>query len=92
MRPVRFKAGQAYEIPRRVFHTTRVKELTVTLVHRSDFDAESARVLTSGEPPKSGIVKHRDAHHGLTLTMRKLVEAAYRAVERADAKDLKAAR
>jgi hypothetical protein len=52
-----YKPGDAYFIKRRRFHTTRAQGLTVTVVHRGNFDDRLARVLgTEEEASKSGIV------------------------------------
>ncbi len=42
---MRWKAPSVYAILRRNFHTTRIDDLAITLVHRSDFDGKLARVL-----------------------------------------------
>jgi hypothetical protein len=53
----RYKAGAEYKILRRHFHTTRIDDLAVTVVHRANFDVRSARVLGSEkEAAKSGII------------------------------------
>lgn len=44
-----YKTGDVYTIKRRDFHTTAVRELAVTLIHRGDFDDEPARVLGGAE-------------------------------------------
>lgn len=49
----RYGHGTGYFIERGAFHTSHVRDLTVTLVTRSNFSDEPARVLGSGE---SGIV------------------------------------
>jgi hypothetical protein len=46
--------GDWYRVPRREFHTTRVDDLAVTLVHRTHFDHEPARIL--GPRGDSGII------------------------------------
>ncbi len=73
-------AGQVYGIPRRVFHTTRADELTVTLVHRSNFDDQPARVLSASGVPESGIAHKpssmRDHVDDLTERHRELVAQA----------------
>jgi hypothetical protein len=52
-RPARkFQAGEVYTIDRRIFHQTIVHGLTVTVVHRSAFDNEPARVLGQVDPAK----------------------------------------
>ncbi len=38
-------AGNAYTIQRRIFHTTVVEDLAITLIERSNFDERLARVL-----------------------------------------------
>lgn len=40
-----FDAGDVYSLRRRDFHSTWTGRLTVTLVHRAEFDADPARVL-----------------------------------------------
>ncbi len=42
---VTWAAGHEYRIPRRSFHTTRVEDLAITVVHRSNFDDRLARIL-----------------------------------------------
>lgn len=42
-------AGDTYVIPRRAWHTTRLAGPALTVVHRSDFDQEPARVLVGGD-------------------------------------------
>lgn len=57
-----FGAGEVYHIPRRAFHTT-TRANAVTIVHRSNFDSEPARVLgeldsaTDGHEPITGIIR-----------------------------------
>ena len=58
----RYRQGDAYVIPRRKFHTTRLNPeaaggLAVTVVHRGNFDERSARILGSAEDAaQSGLV------------------------------------
>lgn len=52
----RVSAGSVYAMARRDWHTTRVDALAVTLVHRSNFDTEPARILGTGG---GGIVAQR---------------------------------
>ncbi len=47
--------GDVYSIQRRAFHTTLVSGLAITVVHRSNFDNDPARILGSGD--ESGIIK-----------------------------------
>lgn len=47
--PVVYEAGDVYQIRRRDFHTTIAPDCAVTLIHRSDFDKDHARVLGAGE-------------------------------------------
>jgi hypothetical protein len=79
----RFQAGEVYTIDRRVFHQTIVHGLAVTVVYRSGFDNEPARVLGHADPAKpepfgghkpieSGIVRD---HESRTLRLRILAEA-----------------
>lgn len=59
-------AGTSYRIPRRIFHTTEVDALAVTVVHRSNFDDKLARVLCApGEDvlAVSGIVRDDSPEH-----------------------------
>lgn len=49
------QAGAVYRIEKRSFHRTIVLEPAVTIVHRSSFDADPARVLGHG---KSGVVHY----------------------------------
>ena len=49
----RYGHGTSYTLSRGAFHTSHVRDLTITLVTRSNFSDEPARVLGSGE---SGIV------------------------------------
>lgn len=49
-----FGAGETYKIARRSFHTSRIHKPAVTFVHRSNFDAEPARVLGNLESAKDG--------------------------------------
>lgn len=42
-----YKAGSAYKIMRRDFHTTRIEDLAITVVFREDFDDKLARVLST---------------------------------------------
>lgn len=49
------QAGSSYQIARRTFHRTIVVEPAVTLVHRTNFDKDPARVLGHG---RSGIVRY----------------------------------
>jgi hypothetical protein len=55
-----YAADSTYQIPRRVFHTTEINELALTVVHRSNFDDRLARVLCAPESDVtavSGIVR-----------------------------------
>lgn len=56
--PRRRTAGDVYEVRRRLFHTTIAHGLAVTVVSRSNFDEQPARVLDN---PESGIVPKTDA-------------------------------
>ncbi len=69
------EAQTSYRIPRRVFHTTEVDGLAVTVVHRSNFNDRLARVLCAPDSDVSavsGIVRDESAEH------RALVEAVLR--------------
>ena len=44
---IAYVAGETYTIERRAFHTTRVRGLAVTAVHRAHFDRRVARVLAT---------------------------------------------
>lgn len=52
-----YGAGEAYTIPRRTFHTTKVFGFAMTLVRRTGFDDRPARILGKGH---SAIIKHAD--------------------------------
>jgi hypothetical protein len=54
--PRRYQQGDVYVIERRAFHTTKLEDLAITLVHRADFDGKPARILGSGELVGSAIV------------------------------------
>jgi hypothetical protein len=64
--PVFHKAGGGYLIERRHFHTTRVDDLAITVVHRSNFDDRLARVLCAPDKDVtavSGIVRDESLDH-----------------------------
>ena len=55
-----------YRIERRMFHTTKVEELAITVVHRSNFDTRLARVLCAPDADVtavSGIVRDEGIEH-----------------------------
>ncbi len=56
-----FGRGEVYSIGRRQWHTTRVERLSVTVIHRSNFDDKPARVL--GDRTESGIVIDDSVRH-----------------------------
>ena len=61
-------AGTEYRLVKRVFHTTRVEDLAITVVHRSNFDSEEwpARVLCAPDADVtavSGIVRDEGVEH-----------------------------
>jgi hypothetical protein len=67
--------SRSYAIRRRQFHATSVDALAITLIHRSDFDDEPARVLgPTADPPSSGIV--HDAPEHAQVMREVLAEAA----------------
>ncbi len=69
-----YHQGETYFIPRRRFHTTKPPSTgrAITLVYRTNFDAENARVLgaAGSETLESGIV-----HHDALLTHKPCAEA-----------------
>jgi hypothetical protein len=70
-------AGTTYQVKRRVFHTTEVDSLAVTVVHRSNFDDALARVLCAPDADVtavSGIVRDDSPEHA-ELVRRVLAEA-----------------
>jgi hypothetical protein len=72
-----YGAGESYRVDRRTFHTTEVDVLTVTVVHRSNFDDKLARVLCSPDADVtavSGIVRDDSPEHA-ELVRRVLAEA-----------------
>lgn len=78
----RIDQGEVYTIPRRLFHTTRVTGLAVTLVHRSNFDDKPARVLKlPGVKLQSGILRHPaddEPYHNLVLRLLTMAEKELR--------------
>lgn len=52
-----YETGTDYMIKRREFHTTIVGGLTITVVHRSNFDESLARVLGNPSESDSAIVR-----------------------------------
>lgn len=63
-------AGREYFIPRRTFHTTKVEDLAITVVHRSNFDERLARVLCaldSDVTAISGIVRDESLEHRILV-------------------------
>jgi hypothetical protein len=74
-------AGHEYFIPKRVFHTTRIDRLAVSVVHRANFDDRLARVLCapdSNVTAVSGIVRDESAEHAMLI--RSVLEEAARAI------------
>ena len=64
------RAGTAYEMKRRVFHTTEVTELAITVLHRANFDDRLARVLCAPESDVtavSGIVRDESLGHRILI-------------------------
>jgi hypothetical protein len=58
--------GTSYRVERRVFHTTEVESLAVTVVHRSNFDDRLARVLCAPDgdvTAVSGIMRDDSPEH-----------------------------
>ena len=53
-----YTEGDTYRIARRDFHTTYVRDLAVTLVHRSEFDERLARILGSREEMAISGIQH----------------------------------
>jgi len=63
-------AGREYFIPRRTFHTTKVQDLAITVVHRSNFDERLARVLCAPDSDVtaiSGIVRDDGLEHRILV-------------------------
>lgn len=63
--------GEEYHLERRTFHTTRVKELAITVVHRSNFDSRLARVLCALDKDVtavSGIVRDESTAHAALMS------------------------
>lgn len=52
-----FKRYERYEVPKRIWHTTRVSDFALTLVRRSNFDNRPARILGQGH---SAIIRYAD--------------------------------
>jgi hypothetical protein len=74
---VAYEAESSYRIERRAFHTTVVKGLTVTVVHRSRFDERPARILDYETLRISGIVKDTDP-----ALVRRVLSEAYDVLHR----------
>lgn len=68
-----YLGGDVYTIKRRAFHTTSVEGLAITMVARTDFDGDHARVLGHG----SSAIVPLDEQTG-TLRREILREASYR--------------
>lgn len=69
---------EEYVIGRRLFHTTRIESLAITVVHRSNFDSRLARILCAPDSDVtavSGIVRDDSLEHRV-LVNRVLREAA----------------
>ena len=69
---VPYGAGAEYSVSKREFHTTRVEELAITVVHRSNSDSEErpARVLCAPDADVSavsGIVRDETLEHRVTV-------------------------
>ena len=69
---VPYGAGAEYSVSKREFHTTRVEELAITVVHRSNFDSEErpVRVLCAPDADVSavsGIVRDETLEHRVTV-------------------------
>ena len=65
-----YKAGDAYEMKRRVFHTTETIDLAVTVLHRANFDDRLARVLCAPDADVtaiSGIVRDESLDHQILV-------------------------
>lgn len=65
-----YATGSDYRIERRQFHTTRVERLTITIVHRSNFDDQLARVLCAPDKDVtaiSGIVRDESIEHRILV-------------------------
>lgn len=83
----RQSAGWEYRIRRREFHTTRIEGLTITVVHRSNFDDRLARVLCaidSDVSAVSGIVRDDSLAH--TRLVSNVIDQAADAIEVAASK------
>lgn len=77
------EAGREYFIPKRTFHTTQVEGLAITVVHRSNFDEDLARVLCgvgSDVTAVSGIV--RDEGEGERQKVEEVLREAGAAIRR----------
>ncbi len=72
-----YPAGKTYRISARAFHTTRVTDLAITVVHRSNFDdGRLARVLGDASGGKSPIVPDSPEERSLRDSVLQDAEAA----------------
>jgi hypothetical protein len=66
-----YKAGDAYEMKRRVFHTTETTDaVAITVLHRANFDDRLARVLCAPDADVtavSGIVRDESLDHQILV-------------------------
>ena len=66
-----YTTGSVYQIKRRVFHTTEIDALAITVIHRSNFDDKPARVLCAPDSDVtavSGIVRDESLDHRLLVS------------------------
>jgi hypothetical protein len=81
-----YRAGDAYEMKRRVFHTTETDTLAVTVIHRSNFDDRLARVVCAPDSDVtavSGIVRDESLDHQILVNS--VLSEAARAIRALDA-------